>query len=400
MPTDTVHLTNRRGRRLAAKLERPPTGEPVATALLAHCFTCGKDLRGLVRLSRTLAQAGFAVLRLDFTGLGESEGEFAEAGFGGDLDDLEDAAGWLADEARAPALLIGHSLGGVAALAVAARLSSLRAVVTIGTPSDGQRVLRLVAAGQPDPAELDDDEHVEVRVGGRPFRLPGRFFRDVAEHDPLDRVRALHLPLLVAHAVTDNVVSIEHARALVQAARDPRASYLSLGQADHLLAQEADATFAGRAIAGWASAVLDVDPAGAAPERLEQRASRAVTRGGYATDAHAGGFPLRVDEPEDHGGSDTGPTPVELMRTALASCTSITLRMYADRKGWPLERIEVDVVSQSRREEGVVRTRFERRIRLVGDLDEDQRARAIEIAGRCPVHRTLEGEVTIDTVEV
>ncbi len=401
MPTDSVHLTNRRGRRLAAKLERPSAGEPVATALLAHCFTCGKDLRGLVRLSRTLAQAGVAVLRLDFTGLGESEGELAEAGLGGDANDLEDAAAWLAEEAGPPALLIGHSLGGVAALLVAERLPSLRALVTIGTPSDAQHVLHVVEPDQPLPGELDDDDHVAARIAGRPFRLPGRFFREVRERDPIACAGSLRVPLLVAHAVTDNVVSIEHARALVQAARDPRTSYLSLGQADHLLAQEADATFAARAIVGWAAAILELPPpaAGSGP-RLDERRSRAVTRDGYATDAHAGGFPLRVDEPEDHGGSDTGPSPVELMRTALASCTSITLRMYADRKGWPLQRIEVEVVSQSRREEGVVRTRFERRIRLVGDLDAEQRARAIEIAGRCPVHRTLEGEVTIDTVEV
>jgi putative redox protein len=400
MPTETVHLANRRGRRLAATLERPSTGEPVATALLAHCFTCGEDLRGPVRLSRALAGAGIAVLRLDFTGLGESEGEVAEAGLGGDADDLEDAAGWLAEEAGAPSLAIGHSLGGVAALQVARRLPSLRALVTIGTPSDAQHVLRLVEPDAPAPDDPDDDERIAVRIAGHPFRLPGRFFREVREHDPIACVRALRVPLLVAHALTDDVVSVDHARALVEAARDPRTSYLSLGQADHLLAREADATFAARAIAGWATAVLDVGPPAAAPARLEERTSRAVTGAGYATDAHAGGFPLRVDEPEDHGGSDTGPSPVELMRTALASCTSITLRMYADRKGWPLERIEVDVVSESRREEGVVRTRFERRVRLIGDLHEKQRARAIEIAGRCPVHRTLEGEVTIDTIEI
>lgn len=398
MPTDTVHLTNRRGRRLAARLERPAGGEPVATALLAHCFTCGKDLRGLVRIGRTLSRAGFAVLRLDFTGLGESEGDVAEAGLGGDVDDLEDAAAWLADEIAPPALLIGHSLGGVAALAVAGRLASVRAVVTIGTPSDAEHVLRLVEPDQADPSDLDDDERVSVRVGGRPFRLPGRFFRDLAERDPLACARTLGTPLLVAHAVTDNVVSIDHARALVQAARDPRSSYLSLGQADHLLADEADATFAARAIGGWVAALLDVDALGAdSSPRLAERVSRAVTRDGYATDAHAGGFPLRVDEPETAGGTDRGPTPVDLLRAALASCTSITLRMYADRKGWPLERIEVDVVSSSRREEGVVRTHFERRIRLIGDLDDEQRARAIEIAGRCPVHRTLEGEVDIVT---
>ena len=403
MATERVALRNRRGRQLAARLERPDGAPPAATALVAHCFTCSKDLTGLVRLSRELAALGFAVLRLDFTGLGESEGDLQEAGLGGDADDLEDAAGWLADEIEAPSLLVGHSLGGVAALLVAGRVPSLRAVATIGTPSDAAHVLDLVEAGETNPDELGDDERVDATIAGRSFRLSGRFFRELREREPVACVRELRVPLLVAHAVTDAVVGIDHARSLMRAARDPLASYLSLGQADHLLVAADQARFAARAIGGWTAAVLDLALTrrhGGAGERLGERVSRAHTADGYATAAWAGGFPLQVDEPERVGGTDTGPSPVELMRTALASCTSITLRMYADRKGWPLERIEVDVTSSSRRSEGVVHTHFERRIRLVGDLDDEQRARAIEIAGRCPVHRSLEGEVTIATVEV
>lgn len=403
MPTEHVTLQNRRGRELAARLERPEGAPPVATALVAHCFTCSKDLTGLVRLSRELAELGFAVLRLDFTGLGESEGDMQEAGLGGDADDLEDAARWLADELDAPSLLVGHSLGGVAALLVAGRLPSLRAVATIGTPSNAAHVLDLVEAGERSPDELDDDDRIEATIGGRSFRLSGRFFRELREREPVACVRELRIPLLVAHAVTDTVVGVHHARTLMEAARDPLASYLSLGQADHLLVRADQARFAARAIGGWTAAVLDLalttrdDGRG---ERLDERVSRAHTADGYATEGWAGGFPLQIDEPEKVGGSDTGPNPVELLRTALAACTSITLRMYADRKGWPLERIEVDVTSSSRRKEGVVHTHFERKIRLVGELDDEQRARAIEIAGRCPVHRSLEGEVTVETVEV
>lgn len=401
MPTESVNLDNRRGRRLAARLETPAGAAPVATALLAHCFTCSKDLTGLVRLSRELTELGFAVLRLDFTGLGESEGEMQEAGLGGDADDLEDAAAWLADEVMPPALLVGHSLGGVAALLAAERIASLEALATIGTPSSASHVLELVDAAEGDPNELDDDERITATIAGRSFQLSGRFFRELRERDPVACAKALRIPILIAHAVTDGVVSVEHARTLMRAARDPLVSYLSLGQADHLLSGASDARFAARAIGGWAIAILDLPPARrAAEERLDDRISRAHTADGYATDAWAGGFPLRVDEPESSGGTDTGPNPVELMRTALASCTSITVRMYADRKEWPLERIEVDVTSTSKRKDGKVHTHFERRIRLIGDLDEEQRARAIEIAGRCPVHRSLEGEVEVDTIEV
>ncbi len=420
MATRSIEFENRRGRRLAARLELPEGGQASATALLAHCFTCGKDLKGLVRLSRTLTEHGFAVLRLDFTGLGESEGDFAEEGLGGDADDLEDAAGWLGDEIAAPSLLIGHSLGGVAALLVAERLPSLAALATIGTPSDPGHVRRLVEG---DPGELQEGETIETVLAGRSFQLPKSFFDELDARTPLQCLHGLKVPVAVLHAVTDKVVGIEHAERLFKAAKHPRKSYVSLGQADHLLSREADARFAGHAIGAWAAATLEASGdargtratgRGAAEDaaargathatparaRLDQRTTRAVTGEGYATDAYAGGFPVRADEPEKVGGTDTGPTPAELMRVALASCTSITLRMYANRKEWPVTSIEVEVDSTSRRKEGTTHTAFERRIRLVGDLDDEQRGRLIEIAGRCPVHRTLEGEVTIETVEV
>ncbi len=404
MPTTPARITNRRGRTLAAKLETPDDGAPHATALLAHCFTCGKDLKGLVRLSRTLVDHGFAVLRVDFTGLGESGGDVGEAGLGGDAEDLLDAAAWLETEIAAPALLVGHSLGGLAAILAAPQLPSLRALATIAAPSTPEHVLGLVAV---DPATLGDDERAETTLAGRTFTLPRRFFDDLAARDPLAVLRDLRVPLLVLHAVTDTVVGVHHAQALFEAAHDPRKSYVSLGQADHLLARDGDARFAGHMLGAWAASLvemagdrLDVHaPATDAP-RLPERVSRAVTGAGYATDAWAGGHPIRADEPLTSGGTDTGGTPVDLVRTALAACTSITLRMYADRKGWPLERIEVDVTSRSERKDGEVHTHYERRITLVGDLDADQRARAIEIADRCPVHRSLEGPTTIDTVEV
>jgi putative redox protein len=403
MATRHVDLDNRRGRRLAARLDLPDAGPPAATALLAHCFTCGKDLKGLVRLSRTLTEHGFAVLRVDFAGLGESEGEVGEAGLGGDADDLEDAAAWLETEVAAPSLLIGHSLGGLAALLAAVRLPSLRAVATIGTPAEPEHVTGLLSG---DPEELSEGEEMTVTVAGRDFRLPKRFFDELRERSPAQCLGELRAPVLILHSVTDEVVGIDHAERLFRAARREK-SFVSLGQAGHLLPRERDARYAGRMIGAWAAAHLEAEgdadgvrPVAPTPaRRLEERIDRAVTEEGYATDAWAGGHPLRLDEPTGHGGTDTGPSPVETMRVALAACTTITLRMYADRKGWPLDRITCDVDGSSKREGGTMRTHLTRRIGLIGDLDEEQRARLIDIAGRCPVHRTLEGEVTIDTEE-
>lgn len=413
MATRSIELENRRGRRLSARLDLPDDGDSPATALLAHCFTCCKDLAGLVRLSRTLTEHGFAVLRFDFTGLGESEGDVGEAGLGGDADDLEDAAAWLEEEMAAPSLLVGHSMGGLAALLVADRLASLRALATIGTPAEPEHVQGLLGG---DPGELKEGETVDVTVADRSFRLGKGFFDELRERTPTECLRELRIPVLFMHSVTDQVVGIDHAERLFRAARSAK-SFVSLAQAGHLLPRDQDARYAGRVIGGWAAAILEGEGEGEARgtrpaartaastaatrgERLGERVNRAVTRDGYATDAWAGGFPLRIDEPEDVGGTDTGPKPGELLRTALASCTTITMRMYADRKKWPLERIEAEVDGPSKREGGVMRSRFVRRVRLVGDLDEGQRARLLEIADRCPVHRVFGGEVEIATEEV
>jgi len=403
MATQHVTFDNRRGQPLAGVLDLPDDGQVRATALLAHCFTCGKDLKGLARLSRTLVEHGFAVLRFDFTGMGESGGAPLEGGLGGDADDVEDAAAWLAEHHAAPSLLVGHSLGGLAAILAAERIPSLVALATIGTPSEPAHVLNLVSV---DPSTVGADDAVETTIAGRRFTLPGRFFAELEARTPLACLRELKLPLLVLHAVTDAVVSVKHAEALFQAARDPRKAYVSLGQADHLLMKESDARFAGHVLGAWAASLLeqaggtmDVTANVSGQPRLEERLSRAVTGEGYATDAYAGGHPMRFDEPLTAGGTDTGPTPVEALRSALAACTTITLRMYANRKEWPLERIVCDVTSKSERRDGEVFTHFERRIELVGDLDAEQRKRILEIADRCPVHRSLEGTVTIETVE-
>jgi putative redox protein len=425
MPTTKVTFTNRHGRTLAARLETP-SGPRLGVALAAHCFACSKNLSGLVRLSRSLADAGFAVLRFDFTGLGESEGEAFEGGLGGDASDLLDAAAWL-DENLAPVdLLIGHSLGGLAALQAAPELQGLAGVATLGTPSDPQHITQHLTPTS-DPQEdvgVDVEGRRQVQIAGRTFALGETFFQELERRSPAACLQDISASVMILHAVTDEVVGIRHAETLFKAAKHPK-SFVSLGQADHLLTRPDDARFAASVLAGWARGLLaephdtaasatetpavgtaggHAAPLAGAPHGTRDPGAdpsevRVSTGGSYATDAQVAGFPMRMDEPLDVGGSDTGPNPGALLRASLASCTSITLRMYANRKEWPLDAVDVSVDSTSERQDGVVHTRMTRRVTLHGDLTDEQRARLIDIADRCPVHRTLEGEIEIVTEE-
>lgn len=406
MSTRKLSFDNRRGRRLGARLDVPRYGPPAAAALLAHCFTCGKDLKGLVQLSRTLTEHGFAVLRIDMTGIGESEGEFAESGLAGDAEDLQDAAEVLSAEIAPPALLVGHSFGGAAALLAAPRIASLRALATIAAPAEPAHMTSLFPGAE---EQAREEGAAEVAIAGRAFRLPDAFLQELASTDPTERLARLGVPLMILHAVTDEVVAIDHATRLFMAAKHPK-SFVSLGDAGHLLPRRRDARFAGNVIGAWAAALLEPesrrplgDPrpvprttAREAPD--EERRTLAVTGAGLATDGTIGGFPVRLDEPESVGGTDTGPAPMQLLRAALASCSSITMRMYADRKGWPLESATVEVDSTSVRRNGSMHTTYTRTIAMTGPLTEAQRERLMQIADRCPVHRALEGDVHIATV--
>ncbi|NBB93366.1 MAG: alpha/beta fold hydrolase [Gammaproteobacteria bacterium] len=391
----SIEFSNRDGLTLVGDLELPPGGRFHATALFAHCFTCGRDIRGAREISRALAEAGIAVLRFDFTGLGESEGEFADTTFSSNLDDLEDAAAFLADTLEAPQLLVGHSLGGAAVLAVAGRLPSTRAVATLAAPSSPTNVLRHF------------DEHLdeimrsgsaEVELAGRSFRIRSDFVEDARSHDLEARLDRLDRALLVLHSPLDETVSIEHAQRIFSAARHPK-SFISLDRADHLLTREPDARYAAGVIAAWAGRFLDID-------RLVQEEGvrvRGRTDDGFVCRVDAGHHRLLADEPESMGGGDAGPDPYEYLASALGSCTVMTLNMYARHKGWPVERVSCRVRhrrvhaddcrdcpdSERRIDE------FEREIDIEGPLDPGQRQRMLEIADRCPVHRSLENEARV-----
>jgi putative redox protein len=403
MPSTTaVSFPGAQGQALAGRLVRP-ANEPRAWALFAHCFTCGKDLRGARRISESLAERGVAVLRFDFTGLGESEGDFADGTFSGDVADLVAAADWLRREHAAPRLLVGHSLGGAAALAAAPQIPETKALATIGAPADPAHVKHLLKDAE---ADLAAKGEAEVVLAGRRFTLRQGFVDDLTRQRLPEGLADLRRALLVLHAPLDQVVGVDNARRLFQAAKHPK-SFVSLDGADHLLSRPADAHYAGDLIAAWASRYVEDAPTAPAPVphgAVEVHGTRAR----YRTDVRVGPHLLLADEPRKMGGTDLGPGPYDYLLAGLGACTSMTLRMYADRKGWPLDEVRVrlshrkvhakdceDCESTTGRIEEITRE-----LQLEGDLDAEQRERLVEIADRCPVHRTLEGEIKVRTTAV
>ena len=402
MPVQTLSFPNDHGDLLAARLSLPPDGRPVAYALFAHCFTCNRNLKAVRRISQEMSDHGLAVLQFDFTGLGDSEGEFSETGFSSNVDDLVAAASYLENRYEAPRVLIGHSLGGAAVLKAAGSIPSCNAVVTIGAPADPSHVTHLIEDAR---ETIEQTGQATVTLAGRSFVIRKQFLDDLAETRMAETIRGLRRALLVCHSPIDQTVGIENAARIFEAALHPK-SFLSLDKADHLLSNEADAFYVGRAAAAWATKYLDV-PA-AKDGEADAVGSQVVVRTGrehYYTEVVASGHHLTVDEPESVGGTDRGGTPYDLLLGALGSCTSITLRMYADRKSWPLEEIVVrlrhEKIHASHCEtcetaEGKV-DRIEREIELIGELSGEHRACLLEIADRCPVHRTLHSEILVDT---
>ncbi|WP_304072896.1 bifunctional alpha/beta hydrolase/OsmC family protein [Maricaulis maris] len=400
--TRRVDFEGALGETLAARLEMPH-GRPRAYALFAHCFSCSKDILAASRIARRLTAAGFAVLRFDFTGLGQSEGDFANTNFSSNIADLIAAAGYLEAEHAAPSLLIGHSLGGAAVIAAAGQLPSVRAVATIGAPADAAHVTQQFAA---DVDAIEREGVARVELAGRTFTLKKQFLDDIGGHRVEDAAAALHRPLLLLHAPTDAIVAIDNASRLFRAARHPK-SFVSLDDADHLLGSRPDAEYAADMIAAWAERYLPEtrpEPPESAGEGVV--VVRETGAGPYENHVVAGEHVMLADEPASVGGLDAGPSPYGYLSAALGSCTSMTLRMYADRKGLPLDRVTVstghhkghaddcaDCVDGQERHVDI----FEREITLEGELDAAQTARLLEIADKCPVHRTLHSPVVVRT---
>ncbi len=398
MTHENVFVVNRQGHRLAGRLDLPSGAPPLAYAVFAHCFTCTRNLKAVGNISRALTAQGLGVLRFDFTGLGESEGEFSDSNLSSNVDDLVDMAEWLAREREAPRILIGHSLGGAAAIRAAVRLDSVRAVATIGAPHDPGHVTRLFGGSL---AAIEERGEALVTLAGRPFTIRKQLLDDLASSRLDDALASLGRALLVFHSPVDQVVGIDNAARLFQAARHPK-SFVSLDRADHLLSDEADSLYVGSVLGAWARKYVDA-PADAeqpAPAEHGRVMASLESASAFRTEILAGGHALVADEPRAAGGTDQGPSPYELLAAALGACTAMTLRLYAERKRWPLERTEVHLrhrkehaadCADCERPSGIGVDAIDREVELVGPLDDHQRQRLLEIADRCPVHRTLAG---------
>ena len=378
---DTFEFLGAGSRRLAGRLELP-SGQVRGWALFAHCFTCGKDNLAAVRISRTLAGQGIGVLRFDFAGIGESEGPFAETSFASNVDDIVAACDSMAQRGWPVTLLVGHSLGGAAVLAAAGQCRTVRAVATINAPFDVAHALEQFSPD--DLNAIDRDGSAEVKLAERPFRVGRDLIDSLRMQDQGKRIASLHRPLLVLHAPTDNTVSIDHATRIYSAARHPK-SFLSLDKADHLLSRKEDATRAASLIAAWADAYVEPAPGQDLPTDVE---ATETGRGKFQIQLRTGRHLLFADEPTDFGGLDSGPSPFQLLASALGACMTMTVRLYADQKGWLLKRIRTGV-GHTRELDQTPRDRFDVRLAFDGELDGQQRKRLIEIAGKCPVHRAL-----------
>ncbi len=403
MPTERFTFTGHAGNELAARLDLPD-GPPLATALFAHCFTCGKDIPAARRISARLSQLGIAVLRFDFTGLGHSEGEFANTSFTTNVGDLISACSALSDRGMVPSILIGHSLGGAAVLKAAAALPHVKAVVTLGAPFDPGHVIHNFDHAL---TEIESEGVAEVMLGGRPIRIGKDFVEDVRTESLTRSIADMKAALLVMHAPRDELVSIDNATDIFKAAKHPK-SFVTLDGADHLISNADDAEYVAEVICAWVRRYVDVStppPPQDVPEgvlRVEE-----ADPNGFLQDIQAGnGYHLLADEPKAFGGTDKGLSPYGLISAGLGACTSMTIRMYARRKNWPLEHVAVEIshdkvhAQDAAREDGTKIDRFRRVITLTGDLDADQRAKLLEIADKCPVHRTLERRSEVDTVLV
>ncbi|MEM7181842.1 MAG: alpha/beta fold hydrolase [Spirochaetota bacterium] len=398
MTAKKVEFFNTQGLRLSGRIDMPSTGKPLAYAVFAHCFTCSKNLTSIRMIANECTQEGIAVLSFDFSGLGESEGQLDN--FSSNIQDLISACEFLQNEYQAPEVLIGHSLGGAAVLQAAREIASIKTVVSIGAPAEPAHVKKHFQAKE---AEIQEKGVAEVEIVGRRFRIDRKFLEDLDANAMDEKVRSMKKALLVMHAPLDAVVGIDNASKIFIAAKHPK-SFVSLDGADHFLSSRKDASYAGSVIASWVKKYLDLE------QRKPLQTSQQVvvsSRGedGFYTTVQAAGHSLIADEPEKYGGTNLGPGPYDYLLTALGACTSMTIQMYARRKKWHIEDVRIHlshdkVYSQDCADcetSGTKVDRIIRQIELIGDLSEEQRTRLLEIADKCPVHKTLHSEIQIES---
>ena len=388
------------GEKLAAALELP-RGAPAAFALFAHCFSCSKDIKAAREVARALRACGFAVLRFDFTGLGASEGDFANTNFSSNVEDLVQAADFMRREFRAPDILIGHSLGGAASIVAATKIPEVKGVATIGAPAEAAHVTQHIGDKR---EEILRTGQAEVKLGGRPFTIKKQFLDDLEGSRVIEAVADIKRPLLILHAPFDQTVGIENASDLFVAAKHPK-SFVSLDNADHLLSNAKDARYAAEVIAAWAERYvegLESSVSSDHSEKLESVSGGAVARSkqghAFAVDVSIDGHEMVIDAGTDEGGENLGPNPTRVVEGALAACGVMTMKMYANRKKWDLQSVTI-TVRRAQGEDSHIARILEKQITIEGPLDDDQKARLVEIADKCPVHRMLSESVTIRHAE-
>lgn len=401
MNIEKVTFTNKDEEQLAGRLELPLNQRPHNFVIFAHCFTCTKNLIAVKNISRKLTAAGFAVLRFDFTGLGESEGDFENTNFSGNVDDLVEAAQFLEAKYQSPTVIIGHSLGGAAAIYAANRISTIKAVAVINSPSDPAHVKNLLRNST---EEINKTGKATVNLGGVDFTIKKQFLDDLKNKSLKNVGGDFRKSLLILHSPQDKIVGIKNAEDLYIAAHHPK-SFISLDGIDHLLTEKEDSAYVGKVIASWASRYVSIPE-----EKVIKSKSKVAARlddvENFTTQLKLGDHNYLADEPTSYSGNNFGPSPYELLSAGLAACTVMTIQMYARRKKWEVKEVicHVDyskdhaVDCEHCTDDTAKIDTFKRKISFHGNLSEEQIKKLLEIADKCPVHKTLHTETQIITV--
>ena len=402
MSSIKLNIQNKKGHKLQAYLELPADQKPQYYAIFAHCFTCSSALGAVKNISRSLTSHGFGVVRFDFTGLGRSEGEFAESYFSANVDDLIAVNDYLKVNHQAPGLLVGHSLGGAAVIVAASKLENIKAVATVGAPATASHVTHLFSHGI---EEIKDKGEVEVNIGGRPFKINEEFVEDFGKTNLPEITKNLRKPLLIMHAPFDQIVGIDNAHKLYHGAHHPK-SFVSLDDADHLLSNSKDSLYVGNVIGIWVQRYFEQQENAMLDTKGEQLVAHLnVVEDNFTTSIQTKKHSFIADEPESIGGDDFGPSPYDYLSAGLAACTVMTLKMYAQRKKWDLQEVYAYITYSKKHSDDLMldldeptrMDHLQKRLKFVGNLDEKQKTRLKEIASKCPVHKTLQSEIIIET---
>ncbi len=402
MKATKLNIQNAKGFQLQAYLELPANQKPTNYAIFAHCFTCNSEIHPVKNISRALTAHGFGVVRFDFTGLGKSEGEFADSYFSANVDDLLAVSDYMDEHYEAPSLLVGHSLGGAAVIVAASKLETVKAVATIGAPSSTEHVKKHFSHHVQDIAEKGD---VSVNIGGRPFKINQEFVDDFDKTDLVEITKQLRKPILIMHAPFDKVVGIENAHDLYKSAHHPK-SFISLDDADHLLLDKKDSRYVGSMIGAWASRYFDLNDYEILDTEGEQLVAHLdLVQDNFTTSIQTKKHSFLADEPESVGGDDFGPSPYDFLSAGLAACTVMTLKLYAERKKWDLQEVYA-YITYSKKHGDDLKSDIDKpaqldhlmkKLKFVGNLSQEQEQKLKEIASKCPVHKTLLSNIVIET---